>query len=1082
MTLGNDELLKEFLAETNEQLAGIESDLLTIEEGGENINEELVNKVFRAAHSIKGGSSLFGLRKIQELSHKTESVLDLIRSRVIKPNPEVVNILLISFDKLKELLNNVMVSNEMDISENLVALTGLATSFLPQSEKGFFHKQGAVKLPPGASVNVNEMDLELARKNGHYVYFVEYDLIQDIDMLDKNILDVVRLLIAFGKVIDAQVNTDAVGTLEEEPSGIIPLHVLFSTEVGPDEIEMVLELPKERIKLLASPPKDMPAAPPPIQIAGISPMPATAEAKTQSATTPEKPAETDKADIQTPNARPAGSDSEKAKSPAAGEPARKTAPDQPVTTQGGSAVADATLRVSVEVLETLMNLAGELVLSRNQLREALSTNDMRGVHAGSQRVSLVTSELQEAIMQTRMQPIGNVFNKFPRVVRDMSRAQGKEIQLIIEGKEVEMDKTLIEGLNDPLTHMIRNSCDHGIEMPEERIKKGKSPTGRVTLRAYHEAGQVIVEITDDGKGINPAKISASAVSKGLISQEKVLGMSDAEKTALIFLPGLSTAEKVSDISGRGVGMDVVKSNLDRLGGKVEIESKIDEGTRFCIKLPLTLAIIPSLVVAVGNERFAVPQINVLELTRIPAAQIQNKIEIVGDAEVLTLRGKLIPLVSLGRVLGINREVIDENTGLTLSDRRQSLADRRSRRSPLLVSGSAVQTDSESASTKREAETDRRYHAANDLNIVIISTGTFQYGVVVDQFFNTEEIVVKPLGRHLKGLPEYAGATIMGDGKVALIIDVSGLAAKAGMRHVSGSSRAAILAAETAREGRHDAMSFLLFQNQPGELCGIPMEMVLRVERIERSQVENSAGRRTMQYRGASLPLITLSDAAEVKPIGEEQKLAVIVSSIGGREVGLMVAMPVDVIETRLQIDQKTHRQKGISGSAIVKDKTMLLVDIVEIVETVFPEWQIALTPEKTTGNATRPLILLAEDSDFFRGQVKRFIESEGFAVAEAPDGQAAWEMLCQLGEKVKVVVTDIEMPRMTGLGLARAIRAEDRFAGLPIIGLTSLAGEEDIEQGKAAGITDYQIKLDRDRLLESLRRILPRVAERQVEF
>lgn len=1060
MTLGNDELLKEFLAETNEQLAGIESDLLTIEEGGENINEELVNKVFRAAHSIKGGSSLFGLKKIQELSHKTESVLDLIRSRVIRPNPEVVNILLISFDKLKELLNNVMASNEMDISENLVALTGLATSFLPQNEKGFFHKQGVVKLPPGVSVNVNEMDLELARKNGHYVYFVEYDLIKDIDMLDKNILDVVRLLIAFGKVLDAQVNTDAIGTLEEEPSGIIPLHVLFSTEVGPDEIEMVLELPKERIKLLASPPKDLPAAPPPIQIAGLSPLPAPARSETQ----------------------PVPVASEKTNPAAAGEPAKRPVSDQPAQSQSSSAVADATLRVSVEVLETLMNLAGELVLSRNQLREALSTNDMRGVNAGSQRVSLVTSELQEAIMQTRMQPIGNVFNKFPRVVRDMSRTQGKEIQLIIEGKEVEMDKTLIEGLNDPLTHMIRNSCDHGIEMPEERIRKGKSPTGKITLRAYHEAGQVIVEITDDGKGINPAKISASAVSKGLISQEKLLGMSDAEKTALIFLPGLSTAETVSDISGRGVGMDVVKSNLDRLGGKIEIESKIDEGTRFCIKLPLTLAIIPSLVVAVANERFAVPQINVLELTRIPAAQIQNKIEIVGDAEVLTLRGKLIPLVSLGTVLGINREITDENTGQTLVDRRQSLADRRSRRSPLFETAAAGQINSEAAAIKRTADTDRRYHAANDLNIVIISTGTFQYGVVVDQFFNTEEIVVKPLGRHLKGLPEYAGATIMGDGKVALIIDVSGLAAKAGMRHVSGSSRAAVLAAETAREGRHDTMSFLLFQNQPGELCGIPMEMVLRVERIERSQIENSAGRRTMQYRGTSLPLITLSDAAEVKPIGDEQKLAVIVSSIGGREVGLLVAMPVDVIETRLQIDQKTHRQKGISGSAIVKDKTMLLVDIVEIVERVFPEWQIATGPEKAVGNAARPLVLLAEDSDFFRGQVKRFIESEGFAVAEAPDGQAAWELLCQLGEKVKVVVTDIEMPRMTGLGLARAIRAEDRFAGLPIIGLTSLAGEEDIEQGKAAGITDYQIKLDRDRLLESLRRILPRAVERQVEF
>ncbi len=336
-----------------------------------------------------------------------------------------------------------------------------------------------------------------------------------------------------------------------------------------------------------------------------------------------------------------------------------------------------TLRVNVEVLESLVNLAGELVLSRNQLREALASNDMRGVNAGTQRVSLVTSELQEAIMQTRMQPIGNVFSKFPRIVRDLSKEQGKDIQLLLEGKEVEMDKTLLEGLNDPLTHMIRNACDHGIETPEVRRINGKPPSGKIFMRAFHEAGQVVVEITDDGKGIDPTIIASKAISKGLVSAEKVLGMSDSEKKALIFLPGLSTSEVISDVSGRGVGMDVVKANLDRLGGKIEIDSEVNRGTRFCIKLPLTMAIIPSLVVAVSGERFAIPQINVLELTRIPAAEICKRVEIVSDAEVMTLRGKLIPLVSLAKVLGIKRNVSFPETGETRPDQRQGLADRRS---------------------------------------------------------------------------------------------------------------------------------------------------------------------------------------------------------------------------------------------------------------------------------------------------------------------------------------------------------------------------------------------------------------------
>lgn len=1028
MTLSNDELLKEFLAETHEQLADIENDLLIIEENGDDIDEELVNKVFRAAHSIKGGSSLFGLKKIQELAHKTESVLDLIRSRVISPNPEVINVLLISFDKLRELFVNVYDSNDMDISENLVQLAGLATSYLPAEEKGFFHKPGAVKLPHASPLTISEMDLELARKSGHHVYYAEYDLIQDIELKNKSLLDIVRLLMAFGKVVDAQVIADAVGTLEDEPSQNLPFHVIFATEIGPGEIEMVLELPSEKIQHLASPPENMPEAPPPLQISGIS-----------------KPAPTEGNSDKTPS---------------------KSATET-ITT-------DSSLRVNVEVLETLMNLAGELVLSRNQLREALSCNDMRGVQTGSQRVSLVTSELQEAIMQTRMQPIGKVFSKFPRVVRDLSHTQKKDIQLLIEGKEIEMDKTLIEGLNDPLTHMIRNSCDHGIELPEERIAAGKSPQGKIRLNAFHEAGQVVIEIADDGRGIDPAKISASAIAKGLISADRVQGMSDEEKTALIFLPGLSTAEKVSDVSGRGVGMDVVKANLDRLGGKVEIIARVGEGTRFLIKLPLTLAIIPSLVVAVENERFAIPQINVLELTRIQAAQIQQRIEIVGDAEVMSLRGKLIPIVELADILGMAKNYTDPESKVKQPERRRGLADRRSRCSPL--NGSVVQDQAVKDEAATRTAADRRYHAADDLNIVVITTGTFQYGLVVDRFFNTEEIVVKPLGRHLKSLREYAGATIMGDGKVALIIDAAGLATKAAMRHVSGSARATEIAAESGREISHDLHSFLLFYNQPHELCGIPVEQVLRVERIQRSQIELSAGRRTMQYRGESLPLVTLSDTANVEPINDKQDLAVIVSSVGAREIGLLVGMPVDAVEARIKVDQATHRQKGIAGSAIISDKTMLLVDVVEIVEELYPKWQPQRINESRSGD-DKPLVLLAEDSDFFRGQVKRYIEQEGFAVVEAQDGKIAWELLNQIGKRIRIVVTDIEMPGLTGLGLAKNIRASKNFADLPIIGLTSLAGEEDIEQGKAAGITDYQVKLDRDRLIASLRHNLASISQ-----
>ncbi len=717
-----------------------------------------------------------------------------------------------------------------------------------------------------------------------------------------------------------------------------------------------------------------------------------------------------------------------------------------------------------------MNLAGELVLSRNQLREAVAQNNHRALVASSQRINLVTSELQDAIVQTRMQPIGNVFAKFPRVVRDIARATNKDISLDIQGKEVELDKSLIEGLSDPLTHMVRNAADHGIESQEKRILAGKRPAGTLRLNARHEAGLVVVEIADDGAGLDPQRISASALKKGMITRDKLLGMSDKEKMALIFLPGLSTVEKITDLSGRGVGMDVVKTNLDRLGGKVEIESEPGKGTLFRIKLPLTLAIIPSLILTVQGERFALPQINVVELLHIRAEQVKKRIEVVGDAEVLILRDQIVPLVRFVDFLSIMPTYVDRYTGKEEICRRSNLADRRSPRHPL--SGPQINSAAGEGEPKENRSSDgRRHAAAGDIEIAVVTTGSMKYGLVVDSFQNTEEIVVKPLGRHLKGLQEYAGATIMGDGKVSLILDVNGLAAKANLRPLSGTTRAVELEREADRQRLLDLHSLLLFYNGPDELCAIPLDTVLRVERITSRQIEKAGGRRTMQYRGASLPLVTLSDTANIPPIDEGRDLAVIISSVRGREVGLLGAMPVDVVECHCVIDQTTHRQKGIAGSMIIRDKTVLLTDAYELVQSVYPEWS-GLQEERPSTDEASITLLLAEDSDFFRSQVKRFLEEGGYSVLEAPDGQAAWELLLKSVDRVRAVVTDIEMPRLSGLGLSQRIRSDPRVAGLPIIGLTSLAGDDDIAKGKEAGITDYQVKLDRERLLDGLRHVL----------
>jgi two-component system chemotaxis sensor kinase CheA len=476
---------------------------------------------------------------------------------------------------------------------------------------------------------------------------------------------------------------------------------------------------------------------------------------------------------------------------------------------------------------------------------------------------------------------------------------------------------------------------------------------------------------------------------------------------------------VGELSGRGVGMDVVKTNLDKLGGKIEIESAPGKGTRFRIKLPLTLAIIPSLLVSDGGDRFAIPQVNVGELIRIPVAAVDQRIGRVGDAEVLKLRDRLLPLIRLGDALGCGRQA----------------------------------------------------GARRALNVVLVDTGVFEYGLAVEELHDTVEIVVKPLGRHLKGLQEYAGATILGDGRVAVILDVAGLAVRAGLSAAKAERVARKTAVQAAPSG--DVHALLLFHNAPAEFCAVPIEQVKRIERVKPGQVDSLGGRRIMQYRGASLPLVMLSDTAAVGELTAGQRWVVIVFEQMGRSVGLVAAEPLDMVEAKLDIDTVTLRQPGIAGSAVFKGSTILLLDIPELSVGVLPQTSPAARPEADPGGppATPATILLAEDSDFFRGQIQRLMESVGYRVLAAPDGMSAWEVL-EAGGGVDLVATDIEMPRMDGLTLTRRIRADARFSALPVIALSSLAGEEEIARGLAAGVNEYQVKLNKDDLIESLRRLV----------
>lgn len=478
-------------------------------------------------------------------------------------------------------------------------------------------------------------------------------------------------------------------------------------------------------------------------------------------------------------------------------------------------VSESTIRVDVGLLDELMNLVGELVLARNQVLQFTSKQDDRTFIGTSQRLDLITTELQEGIMQTRMQPIGNVWNKFPRVVRDLATAHGKKVRIEMEGKETELDKTIIEAIKDPLTHLVRNAVDHGIEMPKERIARGKPEEGLLILRAFHEGGQVNIEIFEDGAGIDPEKVKQKALEKGLIAREQAARMGDREAVNLIFMPGLSMAERVTKISGRGVGMDVVKTNIEKIGGTVDIQSRLGEGTTLKIRIPLTLAIIPALIVNSGGDRYAIPQVSLLELVRLEGEQARSGIEMIHGAPVYRLRGSLLPLVHLNRELEIEEKVEEAVVG--------------------------------AASNGQGAV----------INIVVLQADERQFGLIVDGIHDTEEIVVKPLGKQIKGLSAFAGATIMGDGRVALILDALGLAQRAS---VVSEVRDRTLVDQDARtqEDQAERQAMLVFGMGDGHRLAMPLCMVARLEKFPRSAVERAGNQEAVQYRNQIMPLIRLS--------------------------------------------------------------------------------------------------------------------------------------------------------------------------------------------------------------------------------
>jgi two-component system, chemotaxis family, sensor kinase CheA len=703
-------------------------------------------------------------------------------------------------------------------------------------------------------------------------------------------------------------------------------------------------------------------------------------------------------------------------------PRESAAPEQPEVAakadedaSKSSAVADANIRVGVGLLDKLMDLVGELVLTRNQILQFNTDREDAALNATSQRLNLITTELQEGVMKTRMQPIGMVWNKLPRVVRDMAVALGKQIRLEMDGTETELDRTIIEAIKDPLVHLVRNSCDHGIESPEVRTRAGKPSQGRLTLRAYHEGGQVNIEIADDGAGIDVQRVKAKAIEKGLVRPEQAEKLTDREALGLIFQPGFSTAERVTNVSGRGVGMDVVKSHIEKIGGVVDIFSRPGEGSIVKLKIPLTLAIIPGLVITSGGERFVIPQVSLLELIRLEGDSSEKHIEHVHGTPVFRRRGSLLPIASLNEVLGLQ--------------------------------------------SREKAEA---------VNMVVLQAEDRQFGLVVDGINDTQEIVVKPLGKQLKGLTMYAGATIMGDGRVALILDVLGIGQRSGV--LAETREQTRSAAEQKTHADTELQRLLLFRAGSFERLAVPLSLVARLEEFPRTSVEQAGGRQVVQYRNRILPLVSLRSVLDCGPASDEgtaDPVQVIVFNDGDRSVGVIVDQILDVAEEAVTVRQKSTR-RGLLGSAVVGKRVTDFVDLNQVLQTA-EEWN-----QGGGRQANGRRIMVADASAFSRGLLRCSLDMAGYQIVEAANLDEALRSLDH--QAVDVVVTALDLPPSGSSALLSAMRERREWDEIPVLALADSMEQTALPSVRAAGFHDCQPRFDREAMLASVARLAAALA------
>lgn len=1060
----NDALKNEFLVESFENLSSINEDLTRLEKSPD--DNELLNKIYRTVHTMKGSASFLGYKKLQEITHTGENLLDELREGNITVTSNIVDTLLETFDICHSFLKNIETTNEegeVETQENQKRLEAHLKGEAPKQESienksdtevpasvedpSTEIEQKAVSQLEEETVDSDDDDLDLDNLVEAHRSVTAKDKEDESGQvgLSSAALDSLKELVSDGK-IDASAFDDLEGDLNAAPKVAEPT----SNDSG-----AINSAAMDSLKELISDGKIDSSALDEIKTVDVSEVEQSVSPTEVEVVFKEEELKQE-SDIQ---------ENKKLEEVTVAEPAinpqpiaKKQSPeDQSQQVRGDEmkkSIVDSFVRVNVNVLDKIMNVVGELVLNRNQILQYASKADNSEFNRLSQQLNVITSELQSEVMSTRMQPIGNILTKFERLVRDIARSHNKKINLNLMGSETELDKSLLEAIKDPLVHIIRNSCDHGIEDLPGRKAAGKSEQGTVTIKSYNESGQVTIEIFDDGKGLDPHRIGQKAVEKGIISDAKLAEMTESQIINLIFKPGFSTAEKVTNISGRGVGMDVVKTNIEKIGGTVSVTSNLGHGTNFKLRIPLTLAIVPSLMIKSKGENFAIPQLNLVELVRLETTQDHEQIETVSGSEFLRLRGKLTPIFRLDKELSLER-VQQKSKELNYSNSQDVLGEAVDNESPNLQ---LVESDYEAK------------------NIVILNAEDNVFGIVVDEIMDTEEIVVKALNNKLKDIKIFGGATIMGDGSVALILDAIGFLSE--VSHID-IEKAEDLADEANAQNTADVFTEhqenLLFKLYDDRVYAMPLTLVSRLEEFEVSRIEKTGNQKIIRYLNAPMPLIGVEKALKLdgKSILEEDQLpeggslSCIVTKIRGHNFGIIVKEVLDISIDHTNIDDTAVDREGIIGTIYIDEKTVPLLDLYSILAA---QNLGILKREKKNVNMEPKTILLVDDSPMYRKLESDSLREIGYTVVTANHGLDGFEKLRD--QDFDLLITDIEMPHLDGFGFAKKVRDELPAKKIPIIALSTRVSEKDLEKGRESGFNHHLEKFKKEEVVDLVNSIL----------